>query len=1130
MRGGDPVLCVGLSRIHKAQFIHALCSQSGAVVITPDEPGAVRLCEDINSFFGEEVAAHYPARDFVLRPVEGVSHEYEHARLGLLARMLDGKCPIVVASAESALGRTLPPDILQERRIALHPGDTITTHHLCSLLVQAGYSRCDQVEGFCQFSLRGGILDFFPPHSQNPCRIEFWGDEIDTISTFSVDTQRREDTLKEIVISPAREVLLPPAEQFIPRLEAIAEGMSSPQQAEGKKLLLDDIARLRDGLELACTDRYLPMVYENPALLFDYMGDRTLILDDPNAIKESMRHIIWQQSEDVTTLLGEGLLCPGCDCFYEDYTALSLRTTRHTTLILDSFARTHSEFTFSEIINVTATQLSLWGGDMELLREDLQHYIDNSYSIVLLAGTAAGADVLYRDLLADGLPVVRGDDLSELVRGKVLISAGGLPAGFEYPSEGLALLSGGRVTQHKKRTRSRTQTNRGDKLRSIADLAKGDYVVHISHGIGIFGGIIKKEVQGVTKDYIQIRYGAGDVLFVPVTQLDLVTKYIGGREEGKVKLSRLNSGEWHKTRQRVSAAVSDMADELIALYAKRQQLEGYTFPVDDAWQREFEEGFVYTETDDQLRCISEVKGDMQSKVPMDRLLCGDVGFGKTEVALRAAFKCVTAGKQCAVLVPTTILAWQHFQTFKQRMEGFPINIEMLSRFRTTKQQNEILRGIKSGTIDLVVGTHRIIQKDMDFKDLGLCIVDEEQRFGVAHKEKFKELRGNVDVLTLSATPIPRTLNMAMSGIRDMSTIEEPPQDRHPVQTYVMEYDEGVVEGAIRKELRRGGQVFVLHNRIDSIDGCAAKLAERIPEARIRVAHGRMGEETMSEIWRGLVEHEIDILVCTTIIESGVDLPNCNTLIVEDADHMGLAQLYQLRGRVGRSGRRAYAYLTFRRGKVLTEVAEKRLQAIREFTAFGSGFRIAMRDLEIRGAGDILGSAQHGHMEAVGYDLYLRLLSDAVAKQQGQPVKRAIECTVDLQIAAHIPEDYISNTAQRVDIYKKMAAIQTPEDSYDMVDELIDRFGEPPASVHGLVEVALLRGSAARMGFAEISQRGQSLLLYPQHLDMEIAAMLATRLRGRVLVSAGDKPYITVRFAKNQTPLEAMREVLGLIEK
>ncbi len=1130
-KGGDPLLCVGLSRIHKAQFIEALATQEGhsLLIITPDEPGAVRMCEDINSFFGDDMAVHYPARDFVLRPVEGVSHEYEHVRLGLLARMLHGECPVVVAAAEAALGCTIPPDILRHRRVTLRPGDSYSTHQLCALLVQAGYSRCDQVEGFCQFSLRGGILDFFPPHSQNPCRIELWGDEIDTISTFAVDTQRREDTLKEIVISPAREVLLPPAEEFVPKLQAVADAMTSSRQAAGKKLLLEDIAHLQDGLELACTDRYLPMVYQNPALLFDYMGDRLLILDDPNAIKDSMKQIIWQQGEDVTTLLSEGLLCPGCDRFYEDYTTLATLAHRHTSLLLDNFARTHSEFTLSEIVNIPATQLSLWGGDVGLLREDLQHYIENSFSTAILAGSSAGADLLYKDLLADGLPVDRGEDLTTITRGRVLICSGGLPAGFEYPAQGIALISGGRVTQHKKRTRSRTSTNRGDKLRSIADLTKGDYVVHISHGIGIFGGIIKKEVQGITKDYIQIRYGAGDVLFVPVTQLDLVTKYIGGREEGKVKLSRLNSGEWHKTRQRVSAAGADMADELIALYAKRQQMEGHVFPVDDAWQREFEDGFAYTETDDQLRCISEIKGDMQSKVPMDRLLCGDVGFGKTEVALRAAFKCVTAGKQCAVLVPTTILAWQHFQSFKQRMEGFPINIEMLSRFRTTKQQNEIMRDIRAGVVDLIVGTHRIIQKDMDFKDLGLCIIDEEQRFGVAHKEKFKELRGNVDVLTLSATPIPRTLNMAMSGIRDMSTIEEPPQDRHPVQTYVLEYDEGVVEGAIRKELRRGGQVFVLHNRIDSIDSCAARLSQLIPEARIRVAHGRMGEEAMSSIWQGLVEQEIDILVCTTIIESGVDLPNCNTLIVENADHMGLAQLYQLRGRVGRSGRRAYAYLTFRRGKVLTEVAEKRLQAIREFTAFGSGFRIAMRDLEIRGAGDILGRAQHGHMEAVGYDLYLRLLSDAVAKQQGQPVKRALECTVDLQIAAHIPEDYISNTAQRIDIYKKMAAIQTHEDSYDMIDELIDRFGDPPPSVHGLVEVALLRGSAARMGFAEISQRGDSLLLYPQQLNMETAAMLATRLRGRVLVSAGEKPYITVRFAKNQTPIDAMKEVMGLIE-
>ena len=1130
--GKTPVLAVGLSRIHKAEFVHGLTAGGrGAIVLTPDEPGAVRLCEELNAFYGEETALHYPARDFVFRPVEGVSHEYEHARLGVLAKLLDGQCRVAVASCEAAFQHTIPPGVLGGRRAVLRPGASFGTEQLCAMLLAAGYSRCDQVEGRCQFSQRGGIVDFFPPESTYPCRIELWGDEIDTISTFRVDTQRREDTLKQVVLSPAREVLFPSqtGAGMADLLERQAGALSGPRQQKARQQLLDDARRLRDGLELDCCDRYLPLVYPKPAVLTDYLGGRLLCCDEPMGIKDALRQISWQQGEDAAALLEEGLLLPGCGSFYEDFGRFVRECEHNPTFLMDSFARTYTDLRLAELVDVTATQLSLWGGDMALLKDDLDHYLQSGYRVAVLAGSDKGADLLCSDLKEEGLPALRGDDPALMQKGRVLVAEGGLPAGFEYPADGIAVLSSGRlVSTAKKKTRTARGGTRGDKLRSIADLTPGDYVVHISHGIGIFEGIVKKEVQGVVKDYIQIRYGAGDMLFVPVTQLDLVTKYIGGREEGTVKLNRLNSGEWHKTRQRVKAAVSDMARELIQLYARRQQLKGHAFPPDDDWQREFEDRFEYTETDDQLRCIREIKQDMTSDVPMDRLLCGDVGFGKTEVALRAAFKCVLDGKQCAVLVPTTILSWQHYQTFRRRMEGFPVSIELLSRFRSAKEQAETIRGLRAGTVDLVVGTHRLLQKDIQFKDLGLCIIDEEQRFGVAHKERFKELRGNVDVLTLSATPIPRTLNMAMSGIRDMSTIEEPPQDRHPVQTYVLEHDDLVITDAIRKELRRGGQVFYLHNRIESIQSCAGRLQQALPEARIRVAHGRMDEEEMSEIWRALLDHEVDILVCTTIIESGVDVPNCNTLIVEDADRMGLAQLYQLRGRVGRSGRRAYAYFTFRRGKVLTEVAEKRLTAIREFTAFGSGFRIAMRDLEIRGAGDILGRAQHGHMEAVGYDLYLRLLSEAVSEQQGKPVQRAAECTVDLQIAAHIPEDYISNTAQRIDIYKKIAAIQTEEDSFDMVDELIDRFGEPPAAVKGLVDVALLRGSASAMGFNEITQKGTSLLLYPERLDMEMAASLAARLRGRVMVSAGARPYITVRFAKGQKPLEAMREVLGIV--
>ena len=641
----------------------------------------------------------------------------------------------------------------------------------------------------------------------------------------------------------------------------------------------------------------------------------------------------------------------------------------------------------------------------------------------------------------------------------------------------------------------------------------------------MFEGIHKLEMQGVTKDYLKVRYAKGDILYVPVTQLDMVSKYIGPKEEVKVRLNRLGGQDWQKAKARVRSAVKDIAKELIKLYAERMKLKGHAFPPDTGWQRDFESRFEYEETEDQLRCIQEIKEDMEKEQPMDRLLCGDVGFGKTEVALRAAFKCVTDSKQCALLVPTTILAWQHYQTVTQRFEGFPIKVEILSRFRTPKQQAEILKQLKRGEIDMIIGTHRLVQKDVQFRDLGLVIIDEEQRFGVAQKERFKSVTKNVDVLTLSATPIPRTLNMALSGIRDMSSLEEAPQDRHPVQTYVLEYDQAVINDAVRRELRRGGQVYYLHNTVESIERVAARLQAQIPEAKVGFGHGKMPEGELSEVWRRVMEQEINVLVCTTIIETGVDVPNVNTIIIEDADHMGLSQLHQIRGRVGRSSRRAYAYLTFTRNKVLSEISQKRLAAIREFTEFGSGFKIAMRDLELRGAGNILGGEQHGHMETVGYDMYLRLLGEAVSEEKGEEASSyELECLVDVQVQAHIPEGYIESLSQRLEIYRRISDIRSQDDAMDVLDELIDRFGEPPASVKGLIDVALIRNTAASLGIYEIKQNAGALLLYQRKLDMEFVSRLIGVFKKRVLVNAGAKPYISVKLQAGDSPLETLRQV------
>lgn len=747
-----------------------------------------------------------------------------------------------------------------------------------------------------------------------------------------------------------------------------------------------------------------------------------------------------------------------------------------------------------------------------------------------MGGTEKAAKNLAEDLENEDVPALYFPlEPAEFPRGRVSVLPGALSGGFGYPHEKFYAFTYGRNAVASKKRKSRSGFKKGQSLHSLDELKKGDYVVHSLHGIGVFDGINKLEVGKITKDYIKIKYAKGDVLYVPVTQLDLVSKYIGPHEDDgrTVKLNKIGGKDWEKTRNKVRAAVKDMADQLIALYSKRQNSPGYAFSPDIDMQSDFERRFEYDETSDQLRAIDEIKGDMEKPYPMDRLLCGDVGFGKTEVALRAAFKCAADGKQCAILVPTTILAYQHYRTILKRFDGFPVEIEMLSRFRTPKEQEKILKNLKRGSLDIIVGTHRLVSKDVKFKDLGLLIVDEEQRFGVAQKEKLKELFPTVDVLTLSATPIPRTLNMAMTGIRDMSVIEEAPQDRYPVQTYVIEHDMGILCEAMEKELRRGGQVYYLHNRVESIESTAAKIKEMMPSARIAVAHGRMGEEELSEIWRDLLEGDIDILVCTTIIETGVDVPNCNTLIIEDADRLGLAQLHQIRGRVGRSTRRASAYFTFKRGKELSEIANRRLSAIREYTEFGSGFKIAMRDLEIRGAGNVLGAQQHGHMEAVGYDMYLQLLGEAVEEEKGEkPISRKKECLIDMQIDAHIPDDYIKSIPQRLAVYRRIADIKNTEDAEDVKDELRDRFGEIPQSVQGLIDVSLLRNTAAAKGIYEIGQKGNSVILYVNDIDTNTVLNLSSMMRGRVSIMDYGKKHIAVKIADGQSPLDTLKEIFG----
>jgi len=1123
----EPGACAlfGLPGSGRALVYAALCRtlDRPLCVVTPGEAEATRFAGDLNTL--GVPAAVFPARDYVLRPIEGTAREYEYRRLGVLGDLVGGRLQAVCVSEEALTQYTTPKQDFCANTRTLHPGDTVPRSELTALLHGAGYTRRTQVDGPGQFSIRGDIVDLYAPDMKLPVRMEFWGDEIDTMHTFDLATQRREDPVEKIYVSPAREVLFGAPADAAALLRAFLKKQRGKKRTALETCMAPELAQLDGGAVPVNLDKYLAVRYPEPATLLDYFEDPLLVLEEPASLREAQRATTYRRGEELTTLLQDGVLAAGLDALYADAAWLWTQPARCRTICAENFARSMPDLPLREIVNAPAHTLPAWSGEVAHLLEDLQPLCDGGASITVMAGTPRAAAGLAADLRVKGLNVTT-DPEAPPSSGLVQVLPGQLSAGCSLPFARYAVFTArafGVSTAQKKKKRNK------DALNSLSEISPGDLVVHQNYGIGRYAGIQRMAVQGVTKDYLRIEYDKKDVLYVPVTQLDLLSRYTAPGDKDNVKLSRLGGADWAKTRKRVRAATEAMAKELIELYARRKQAKGYAFPPDDTWQGDFEQRFAYEETPDQLTSAADIKHDMEQSWPMDRLLCGDVGVGKTEVALRAAFKCVMGGKQCAILAPTTILAWQHFNTAIARMEAYPIRIGLLSRYRSSKEQKETLRGLKDGTVDIVVGTHRLLSDDVKFRDLGLVIIDEEQRFGVKHKEKLKEAFIGVDMLTLSATPIPRTLNMALSGIRDMSTIEQPPFERQPVETYVLEYDEGIVAEAIRKELARGGQVYYLHNRVDTINECVARIGKLVPGARVGVAHGKMTEEQISSVWQQLLDNEIDVLVCTTLIETGVDVRNCNTLIIENADRMGLSQLYQLRGRVGRSSRKAYAYFTFTRDKVLTEVAAKRLSAIREFTAFGSGFRIAMRDLQIRGAGSLLGHSQHGHMEAVGYDLYVKMLGQAIATAQGEtPPPDKSDCLVDISIDAYLPEEYIPDPAGRIEAYKRIAAIETTADAEDVLDELIDRYGSPPKSVQGLVDVSLVRVTAARVGIVEIVQRSDLLILYSDVVGLQQLAAVMDQYPHRVLYNAMGRPYFSLRVQKGENPLVLLRDVVTLL--
>ena len=1133
--GGCPAAVSGLSAVHRAHFAAGIWQQTGrpVVLLCADETEADRLAEDLTAFTGQAVR-RLSARDFTFHNAAVVSRQWEHRRLSALRALAAGESPLTVCTVESLLQRTLPRTLLTQCAQMLRVGESHDLPELAERLAAAGYTRCEQVEGVGQFALRGGILDVFSPAFDRPVRAEFFGDEIDSMGLFDVSSQRRTVNLREAEILPASEVLPQFAPGGFPGLLEALDGLiarvekSKPSHPALLATLNEDRERFQAGVAFPAVDRYLALIYPQMATAADYLPEDAVVLfcESPR-VAERAKHYLWRLEEDVKTLLEGGQVSGELAVYARTMEELCRVLGDYPVCFLDAFASSSYPLRPRVMLDVMAKQLPSYGASLETAAGDLRHYQGAGFGAVVLAGGEQRCLNLQSLLREEKVRSAVDFALHDLPGpGQAVLCVGGLSAGFEYPDAKLAVLTEGRPAAPRK-PRPKKQTNR-QKLDSYADLSPGDLVVHEHHGIGRYVGMVKMTADGVQKDYVKINYAGADVLYVPATQLDLVSKYIGAGENVEAKkLSKLGGADWEKAKTRAKKAVADLAKGLIQLYAERQRLPGYAFSPDSPWQKEFEDQFEYTETDDQLRCIAEIKRDMEKATPMDRLLCGDVGYGKTEVAFRAIMKCVLDGKQAAILAPTTVLARQHYLTAKRRFAKFPVEIDVVSRFRTAGQMRATLQKLQAGKIDLLIGTHRLFQKDVKFKDLGLLVVDEEQRFGVAHKEKLKELSKQVDVLTLSATPIPRTLNMALSGIRDMSTLEEPPQDRLPVQTYVLEHDWGVLADAMRRELERGGQVYYLHNRVETIERTAARIQALLPEARIGVGHGKMTQEELSDVMSHMTDGDLDILVCTTIIETGIDIPNANTLIIEDADHLGLAQLHQIRGRVGRSARRASAYMTYRRGKVLTEVAAKRLGAIREFAEFGSGFKIAMRDLEIRGAGNVLGPEQSGFLLSVGYDMYLKLLEEAVLEERGEKPELRAECAADLTVAASIPDRYVPSPEQRMDLYRRIARIRSEEEADDLVDELVDRYGDPPRPVNNLISVALLRAAAAKCGVTEIAQRGERLNFTLRDPDLARVSAIAGRpaYRGRLLFSAGDKPYLSLKVKKGEDPVKLSSKLI-----
>lgn len=1146
-----PYYVDGLSDGAETVFLKSVCedfgnSHSPAVLIFADEKKAVQYRDFLRS---DDISAEYfPAREYCFNNVAS-SHEHENVRLKILASLANRSegAQVICTTAEAVLQVTMSPKTLSELCIRVSYDESVDLDAMCTALSTAGYQRTELVESAGQFAVRGGIIDIHTA-GERPIRIELFGDEIDRIGYFSVETQRFVDeTIEKTIIPPMREFVLSEdtrkmlAEVVRRHLRRIGktEDGTDEKHAHAATVMQGELFSLEHGLEVNFADKYLPFLYPEGSCFLDYADGPFIIVD--SAASEERFAAVEALTEQSLAGMSEMLELPPIKSgiYMRSYEEIGERQSGGT-IFMDALTRSRGGMSSSDTFTFNTRHLPAYSGNTELLSEDIARFNAENYISVVICGSETEKENLLEKFTEDGYTAFSADGeampiIPENTKKKmpILMMTGEFNGGFELAYPKLVIMDYSSDSAKPTRLRSplkkqKRKKSASEAIMSYADLDVGDIVVHDAYGIGQYMGMETLTIDGSSRDYVHIRYSGSDKLFLPVDQLDHVSKYIGaGADTGMVKLSKMSGTEWTKAKAKAKASAKEMAKELIELYAKRKRTKGFAFDADDDMCREFAASFEYEETDGQLEAINDVRRDMEQPYPMDRLLCGDVGYGKTEVALRAAFKAVMSGKQVAVLVPTTILAYQHYKTFVSRMRNFPVNIDMVSRFRTASEQQVAIRKVKRGDTDIIIGTHRLISKDIEFRDLGLIIIDEEQRFGVAQKEKLKKLQVGADILTLTATPIPRTLNMAMGGIVDMSVLEEAPGLRTPVQTYVMEFDEAIINEAIRRELRRGGQVFYLYNRVEGIFHVADRIAAAIPDARIAVAHGKMDREAIEDVWDSLIRGDVDILVCTTIIETGVDIPNANTLIIEHAENYGLSQLHQLRGRVGRSSTRAYAYFTYKSGKGLTEIAEKRLSAIREYAEFGAGFRIALRDLEIRGAGNLLGAEQHGHMEAVGYDMYMKLLEEAVVEEKGEEIKeKPVECAVDVRCDAYLTKSYISSAPQRMDMYKRIARVDNEDDYNDIIDELCDRYGEPNSAAVNLCRIAWIRAMGRQNKFTKIEEKDGTVKLYTDNLNATSVQRLALEYPTLgVKVMLGQNPHILMKTKKNMRNTEFLLELM-----